>query len=282
MYSIQQSFTALEYFSALVQGDDGFPLFEAAACFAQDEYPDLNLAEMFNEIDHLQRRLQLQLPHATEPLRKVQILNRFFYRECGFAPNLNHYHDSDNCFLSSVIRNRRGNAITLALIWLELAQSIGIKCALVGFHKEILIKVYLPNGQAMLEPNTGFSYSRAELDNLMGLPAPEQTEDFKRRDIMFAYYCNDLSPRNIVERLALALCQTHEMTEDWPKLLHVMNRMVILQPNKIDYYRDRGWVYARLGDISRAEQDFEIFLAESGEGPENQAILKCLQDLRTS
>ena len=143
MYPLQQSITALEYFSALVHCDEGFPLFEVAACLAHDEHPELNLAEMTNEMDHLIRRLELQISKTVEPLRKVQILNRFFYRECGFAPNLNHYHDSDNCYLSAVIRNRRGNSISLALIWMELAQAIGIKCALVCFNKEILIKVYL-------------------------------------------------------------------------------------------------------------------------------------------
>lgn len=280
MYPLQQSFTPLEYFSALVQADEGFPLFEVAACLAQDEHPELNLAEMFNEMDHLVRRLELQIPKTVESLRKVQILNRFFYRECGFAPNLNHYHDSDNCYLSAVIRNRRGNSITLALIWMELAQAIGIKCALVCFNKDILIKVYLPNGQAMLEPNTGFSYSRAELDNMMNMGAGALPEDIKRREMMFAYYSNDLSARSIVEKLALLLSQTYEMSQDWAKVLLVMNRMVVLQPDKIDYYRERGWVYARLGDTSRAEQDFEIFLAESEEGPEYEAILKCLQDLR--
>lgn len=281
MYPLQQSITALEYFSALVQSDEGFPLFEVAACLAHDEHPELNLSEMMNEMDHLIRRLELQIPKTVEPLRKVQILNRFFYRECGFAPNLNHYHDSENSYLSCVIRNRRGHAISLALIWMELAQAIGVRSALVCFNKEILIKVYLPDGQAMLEPNTGFSYSRPELDALMGMGNGVKAEDVKRREMMFAFYSSDLMPRIIVEKLALQLCQTFEMTQDWAKVLLVMNRMVVLLPDKIDYYRERGWVYTRLGDASRAEQDFEIFLAESEEGPEHEAVLKCLQDLRS-
>ena len=34
--------TALEYFESLVRSDEQFPLLEAAASLAQDEYPDLD------------------------------------------------------------------------------------------------------------------------------------------------------------------------------------------------------------------------------------------------
>jgi hypothetical protein len=35
--------TPLEYFSSLAQSDEQFPLLEAAASIAQDEYPDLDV-----------------------------------------------------------------------------------------------------------------------------------------------------------------------------------------------------------------------------------------------
>ena len=48
--------TPLEYFSALVGSDDHFPLLEAAASLAQDEYPDVDVQ-------------QLSLIHISEPTR---------------------------------------------------------------------------------------------------------------------------------------------------------------------------------------------------------------------
>ena len=38
--------TPLEYFSSLVQSDDHFPLLEAAASLAQDEYPELDVQQV--------------------------------------------------------------------------------------------------------------------------------------------------------------------------------------------------------------------------------------------
>ncbi|HSV47277.1 MAG TPA: transglutaminase, partial [Ramlibacter sp.] len=42
--------TALEYFSALVLSDDQFPLLEAAASLAQDEYPDLDVQQVLGDV----------------------------------------------------------------------------------------------------------------------------------------------------------------------------------------------------------------------------------------
>lgn len=63
--------TPLEYFAALVQGDKGFLLLEAAASIAQDEYPDFDVQQVLDEVDgllaRLQRRLRRRCPRSSEP-----------------------------------------------------------------------------------------------------------------------------------------------------------------------------------------------------------------------
>ena len=50
--------TALEYFGSLVQSDDHFPLLEAAASLAQDEYPELDVQQVLGDVDQLLARLK--------------------------------------------------------------------------------------------------------------------------------------------------------------------------------------------------------------------------------
>lgn len=45
--------SALEYFSSLVAEDEGFPLTEVAASLALDEFPELDLQSVLDEIDQL-------------------------------------------------------------------------------------------------------------------------------------------------------------------------------------------------------------------------------------
>ena len=105
--------TALGYFRALVQSDAQFPLLEAAASLAQDEYPKLDIQQdVLDPVDLLIQRIRRRLPEDANALHKLRLLNRFFFEELGFAGNLNNYYDPDNSFLSEVLRTRRGIPIS--------------------------------------------------------------------------------------------------------------------------------------------------------------------------
>jgi regulator of sirC expression with transglutaminase-like and TPR domain len=62
--------TPLEYFSSLVQSDEHFPLMEAAACLAQDEYPDLDVQQVLGDVDQLLARLRRRLPSDAPSLQR--------------------------------------------------------------------------------------------------------------------------------------------------------------------------------------------------------------------
>ena len=158
--------TALEYFASLVQSDAHFPLLEAAASLAQDEYPELDIQDVLDQVDQLAGRLKQRLPADAGALHKLRLLNKFFFEEQGFAGNLNNYYDPDNSYLHVMLRTRRGIPISLAVLWLELALSMGLHAQGVGFPGHFLVKVRLPfphEGQVVIDPFTGESLSKEEL-----------------------------------------------------------------------------------------------------------------------
>jgi regulator of sirC expression with transglutaminase-like and TPR domain len=125
--------TNLEYFGSLVQSDAHFPLLEAVASLAQDEYPELDIQEVLGHVDQLGNRLKKRLPADAGALQKLRLLNKFFFDEHGFGGNLNNYYDPDNSYLHVMLRTRRGIPISLAVLWLELAQTIGLNAQGVAF-----------------------------------------------------------------------------------------------------------------------------------------------------
>ncbi|HJW56603.1 MAG TPA: transglutaminase family protein, partial [Burkholderiaceae bacterium] len=82
---------SLDYFASLVQEDDSIPLFEAALAIAQDVDPNLDLAATQAEVDMLAAKLQRRFPSDASSIQKLRLLNHFFYRELGFAGNVNDY-----------------------------------------------------------------------------------------------------------------------------------------------------------------------------------------------
>ena len=118
--------TALEYFATLVSSDDHFPLLEAAASLAQDDYPDMDVQQVLGDMDQLLARLKRRLPADAAPLQRLRALNQFFFHDLNFGGNVNDYYDPDNSYLNAVLRTRRGIQISLAVLWIELAQGIGL------------------------------------------------------------------------------------------------------------------------------------------------------------
>ena len=60
----------------LVQSDEQFPLLEAAASIAQDEYPDLDVQQVLGDVDQLLARLKRRIPADAAPLQPLRALKK--------------------------------------------------------------------------------------------------------------------------------------------------------------------------------------------------------------
>ena len=227
--------TALEYFASLVHSDEQFPLLEAAASLAQDEYPELDIQEVLDLVDQLSNRLKQRLPADAGALQKLRLLNKFFFDEHGFSGNLNNYYDPDNSYLHVVLRTRRGIPISLAVLWLELAQSIGLRAQGVGFPGHFLVKVRLPyphEGQVVIDPFTGESLGKEQLsERLMPLHAESGLmRDGHVSDELLKHYLRAATPREIVARMLRNLEEVYTSHQDAERLAMVRQRLAVLLP----------------------------------------------------
>jgi regulator of sirC expression with transglutaminase-like and TPR domain len=271
--------TPLEYFATLVQSDADFPLLEAAVSLAQDEYPDLDVQQVLGEVDQLLARLKHRLPGDAGPLQKLRALNQFFYRDLSFAGNVNHYYDPDNSYVSVILRTRRAIPITLAVLWMELAQGLGLAARGVGFPGHFMLKVNLPNGQVVIDPLNGQSLSREAL--------AERLEPFRHNsglldefEVPLGLYLQVASPRDIIARMLRNLKEIHNTQEDWPRLVAVQDRLIVLLPQAWAEYRDRGLAQAEVGHSGRALQDLETYLVNAPAGVDTEAIALRVAELR--
>ncbi|KAB2904402.1 MAG: tetratricopeptide repeat protein [Burkholderiaceae bacterium] len=271
--------TALEYFAALVQSDEHFPLFEAAACLAHDEYPDLDVEQLLGDVDQLLARLRRRLAPDAPSLQRLRVLNQFFYGDLGFGSNVNNYYDPENSYLNAVLRTRRGIPISLAVLWLELAQGVGLHVRGIGFPGHFMVKALLPKGQVVLDPLTGQSLSREELT--------ERLEPYKRRsglvgdyDVPLGLYLQAATPREILARMLRNLKEIHQSQQDGQRLIAVLDRLVVLQPEAWGERRDRGLAHAECGHFPQAVADLEAYVVHAEEALDVDAISERLAALR--
>jgi regulator of sirC expression with transglutaminase-like and TPR domain len=271
--------TPLEYFGSLAQSDDQFPLLEAAVSIAQDEYVDLDVQQVLGDVDQLLARLKRRLPADAAPLQRLRALNQFFFRDLSFGGNVNDYCDPDNSYLNVVLRTRRGNQITLAVLWIELAQGLGLHARGVCFPGHFMVKVNLPKGQVVIDPFTGQSLSREEL--------AERLEPYKRRsglvdefEVPLGLYLQAAPARDIIARMLRNLKEIHNAQEDWQRLIAVQDRLVILLPDAWAEYRDRGIAHAEQGHTELAVVDLETYLVHAQDALDIDVIADRVANLR--
>ncbi|MFZ2124544.1 MAG: tetratricopeptide repeat protein [Rhodoferax sp.] len=271
--------TPLEYFSALVHSDADFPLLEAAISLAQDEYPDLSVQQVLGDVDQLLARLKRRLPEDAGSLQKLRVLNQFVYRDLHFGGNFNNFMDPDNSYVHVVLRTRLAIPISLAVIWLELAQGIGLKVRGISFPGHFMVKVNLTEGQVVIDPLSGKSLSREELSERLA-PFQDAAGLDDDQELPLGLYLQAAPPRDIIARMLFNLKDIHAAQEDWPRLITVLDRLIVLLPQAWPEYRDRGLAHAEAGHPGHALEDLETYLANATEIGDRRAIAARVDELR--
>ncbi len=271
--------TPLQYFATLVAQDEGLPLLEAAASIAQDEYPDGDVQQVLDSVDQLAQRLRRRLSPDADPLHRLRMLNQFFFKDLGFAGNVNHYHDPDNSYLHVVLRTRRGIPISLAVLWLELAQGLRLKAHGVNFPGHFLVKVNLPAGQVVIDPFSGESLSREALSERL-MPYQHSQGLVGEFDVPLGLYLQSAAPRDVLARMLRNLKDLHRAQGDGPRWLAVQERLVVLLPDHLPERRDRGLAHAELGNTRQAVVDLEHYCAHTDDTVDRQRMLQRIDALR--
>jgi len=273
--------TPIEYFANLVQTDTHFPLFEAAVAIAQDAYPLMDVESVLESVDAWLAQLRGRLAADAPPMQKLRVLNQFFFTELHFGANLNDYYDPDNSFIHKLIHTRRGIPVSLALLWMELAQGLGLEASGVGFPGHFLVKIELPAGMAVLDPLTGHSLSRDELQQKLA-PYQHVKEGVADDAVPLGLYLQAATPREIIARMLRNLREIYKSERAWLRLLGVQDRLLVLLPHSWEDYRERGLAHAELGHTELALADLEQYMCNAGATHDRERVALRASDLRTN
>jgi regulator of sirC expression with transglutaminase-like and TPR domain len=280
-----QAPTALEYFASLVADDATLPLTEAAVALAQDEYPQLDTQAVLAEIDALAAALKRRIPADASAVQRLRWLNRYFFQELGFAGNVNDFYAADNSYLHRVLATRRGIPISLAVLYLELATQVRLEARGVSFPGHFLVKLRLQNGrqpgEVIIDPFTGQSLSREDLD--------ERLAPYRRRqglegdfEVPLGLFLQSATPREVLARMLRNLKEIHRASEDWPRLVALLDRLIVLLPGAWPERRDRALALAELGDAPRAVPDLAAYLEHCPDAEDHAALTERLHELRSA
>ncbi len=159
--------------------EGGENLFEGALLVARYQYPDMDELEVRNNLTRLRQDIWLEINDELTALEKVKVFNHILFDIHGFRGNKKNYHAAQNSYINSVLETHKGNPLSLSILYIVLAESLGVP----------IYGVNLPNH---------FILAYVDEYNIMRFLEQGQSPESEQADILF--YINAFSKGSIVHR----------------------------------------------------------------------------------
>ena len=262
-----------EFRQAVGRGEDKIDLGRAALTIALTDYPRLDIAAYLARLDRLAVEVTDRGDAGGKAHRSIAALNYVLFHQHGFGGNRDNYYDPKNSFLNEVLERKTGIPITLSVLYMEVAQRVGLALDGIGFPGHFLVKHPQDGVDIIIDPfHQGEIRSREDLARMLGGLYGGSVE---LRD----EYLKPAGKKDILKRMLGNLKGIYAKTNDLVKLLSVLDQAVILEPGAVDQIRDRARVCLRLEWFAQARSDFETYLQLAPEAKDAAVVREQLVDL---
>lgn len=179
---------------------------------AKYQYPELKEKEITDKLGLIIQDVWLELNNNLTPLEKIKVINHILFDVHGFSANKSDVYAPSNSYLNLLLETKKGNALSLSIIYMIVAQSLKIPVYGVNLPQNFIMtyidKMRKP-GETVTKSNIQF-YINAF--NKGAVFTQREVESFLRQisvDIEDKFFlpCDNLT---IVRRLLNNLIAGHE------------------------------------------------------------------------
>ncbi|HEK20933.1 MULTISPECIES: transglutaminase-like domain-containing protein [unclassified Mucilaginibacter] len=119
-------FTTLKKDLELWYHGGSFDLLRGILIINRYQYPDLDEQKVINQIEAIKRDIWIQMNNEGSPVEQIKLVNHILYSIHGFSGNTTNHRDPQNSYISQVLETKKGNQISLAIIYSIIAQKLDI------------------------------------------------------------------------------------------------------------------------------------------------------------
>jgi regulator of sirC expression with transglutaminase-like and TPR domain len=114
-------------------------ILEGAFFVAQYQFPEINFNKIDKEIENIRKDVWLEINNNLTALEKVKILNYIIYEVHKYSKNGSNFYSPQNSYINQVIETKKGNPISLAIIYLSVAHKLGLPIYGVNLPKNFIL-----------------------------------------------------------------------------------------------------------------------------------------------
>lgn len=106
--------------------EDKPDLLEGVTLISNYKYPDLTVEDLNAEITKYTKEIWLEINDNLTALEKVKLINHFIFEVHDFKGNVEGFHDNQNSFLKDVLDTKKGNPLSLSILYLLVGRQLDI------------------------------------------------------------------------------------------------------------------------------------------------------------
>lgn len=265
--SVHQRQTERQLKDALQTPTGNVDLVHAALLVASLDNPELDVEAYRRQYRRLADQLKSSIKTDHDESARLAALNRYFFEECGFHGSRNDYSSRSNSYLNEVLDDREGIPITLSLLYLSLANEIGLKVEGVGLPGHFVVRHIPAAGEPKLIDvfETGVAMSEAEAGRkaLASSGRPLRPEHLEATD-----------EASIVFRMLRNLLGWAQKNSDAKAGLRYLDAMLVVDETAAEERFIRAVLRMEAGRREEAIEDADWLIEHQPAGIDQHAVLR--------
>jgi regulator of sirC expression with transglutaminase-like and TPR domain len=130
------------------------------------QYPDIELEKLKQDIEQIYYDAWLEFRPDLYAFDQVKVINSVIFNKLKFGANTKNFHSPGNSMINIVLETRRGNPITLCVIYLLVAQKLKLPMHGVNLPNLFILTYKDDNHQFYINAfNRGLIFSKQDIEN---------------------------------------------------------------------------------------------------------------------
>lgn len=244
--SLVENFSRDEQFLRLVRRETDVDLVTAALEIARDRQPDLQFGPVRELLQRAVSRLTHPVTQAGSDLEELKLLVRYMTEELGLHGEAAYLSDPASHYLHHVLETGRGIPISLSVLYLYVANELGIPLQPISTPARFLTRLQTDAGNLYVDAfDQGRILTEPECIGLIRVMTGAPVSEVRR-------FLRPADERSIVIRMLQNLKTVYGSQEQWGPAWRVQCRLKMLLPASWRERRDHAILTLRSGRVGQA------------------------------
>ena len=245
-----------EILQELNKGNDS-DLALCALLLAKYDNQEIDIDAYYSEIERMGEDLLSKIKNNIGLEAKVALISQYLFKDNGYHGSRTDYYNQSNSYLNEVLDDREGIPITLSIIYIELAERIGLKMQGLGLPGHFVV-FYNNNGnRKIIDPfDNGKPITKADADAIVKeYDITMNANDYKAAD-----------NKSIIQRMLYNLKGISIDNKEYQSALNYVDLLIAIDPKDSQERLSRSILFIQLDQNDDAKKDLEWLLEMEPEG----------------